>query len=136
MTGEQLKETINYFAENNICLVSVDARETDHFTVMPNADYLTTPKMIYLRAHGRDANAYIKGKTVHDRLNYNYSGEEIINIWQRLAKFDKEAQMIFAIFNNNRHRQAPDAAQCLHDYFISRFPQKVSMPRRKQPILF
>ena len=41
---------------------------------------LTQPALAYLRLHGRDAQAYLRGKTVAERFYYDYSDNEIDQI--------------------------------------------------------
>jgi uncharacterized protein YecE (DUF72 family) len=129
LTGEQTKRTVEFFQKAGVCLVSVDTPESNHFTVMPNTDHLTTPKLFYFRAHGRNEEAFVKGRTVQERFNYDYSEEELIGIEERLANFDKEAHRIFAVFNNNRHRFAPKAAARLQERLHERFPSQISSPK-------
>ena len=135
LTGSQTDETIAFFARYHICLVSVDAPESEHFTVMPKKDFLTSPRMAYLRAHGRNAAAYITGRSVQERFDHDYSDEEVGEIGERLAKFDKRAQKVFAVFNNNRHRFAPKAATKLQEYLMTLFPERLSKLKKVQPIL-
>ena len=53
VVGEQLAETLKYFNSTQTTLVSVDASKTEHFTVMPDVDVVTNPKLGYFRFHGR-----------------------------------------------------------------------------------
>ena len=135
LIGDQAEETVMFFTKNQICLASVDAPESDHFTVMPNVDNLTTPKLFYLRAHGRNAEGYITGRTVQERFNHDYTKEELVSIEERLTKFDTKAQKIFAVFNNNRNRFAPDAAARLQQRFMDKFQGRVSTPQSKELLL-
>jgi uncharacterized protein YecE (DUF72 family) len=91
--------------------VNVDAPASDHFTVMPSdLDEVTNPKIAYLRLHGRNAKAYITGKTVAARFDYDYKGEEIAEITDRSKKLSQEARDVHVIFNNNNLDYAPRAA--------------------------
>ncbi len=135
MTGEQAEQTVKFFERAKVCLVSVDAPESAHFTIMPSVDFVTTPKLFYLRAHGRNAEAYITGRTVQERFNHDYSKEEVESMAKRLVRFQKQAQKIFAVFNNNRNRFAPDAAEKLQALLERLCPGLVSLPRKKEPLL-
>jgi uncharacterized protein YecE (DUF72 family) len=91
--------------------VNVDAPASDHFTVMPSdMDEVTNPMAAYLRLHGRNAKAYITGKTVAARFDYDYSDKEIIEVAERSKKLAQEARELHVIFNNNNLDYAPRAA--------------------------
>jgi uncharacterized protein YecE (DUF72 family) len=91
--------------------VNVDAPESDHFMVMPSdVDEVTNSNAAYLRLHGRNANAYITGKTVAARFDYDYSENEIAEVAQRSRKLAREARELHVIFNNNNLDYAPRAA--------------------------
>jgi uncharacterized protein YecE (DUF72 family) len=109
--GDQLESTIDFVREHNAIFVNVDAPASDHFTVMPSdLDEVTNPKIAYLRLHGRNAKAYITGKTVAARFDYDYEGEEIAEIVDRSKKLSKEARDVHVIFNNNNLDYAPRSA--------------------------
>lgn len=109
--GDQLESTIDFVKKHRAIFVNVDAPASDHFTVMPsNVDEVTNPKIAYLRLHGRNANAYITGKTVAARFDYDYTGEEIAEIADRSKKLSREARDAHVIFNNNNLDYAPHAA--------------------------
>jgi len=109
--GDQLESTIDFVREHHAIFVNVDAPASDHFTVMPSdLDEVTNPKIAYLRLHGRNAKAYITGKTVAARFDYDYKGEEIAEIVNRSKKLSKEARDVHVIFNNNNLDYAPRSA--------------------------
>jgi uncharacterized protein YecE (DUF72 family) len=91
--------------------VNVDAPPSDHFTVMPSdVDEVTNQNVAYLRLHGRNAKAYITGKTVAARFDYDYSDKEITEVTERSKKLAREARESHVIFNNNNLDYAPRAA--------------------------
>jgi uncharacterized protein YecE (DUF72 family) len=109
--GDQLESTIDFVRKYRAIFVNVDAPASDHFTVMPSdLDEVTNPKMAYLRLHGRNAKAYITGRTVAARFDYDYKGEEIAEITDRSKKLSQEAREVHVIFNNNNLDYAPRAA--------------------------
>jgi len=109
--GDQLESTIDFVRKHRAIFVNVDAPASDHFTVMPSdLDEVTNPKIAYLRLHGRNAKAYITGKTVAARFDYDYKGEEIAEIVDRSKKLSKEARDVHVIFNNNNLDYAPRSA--------------------------
>jgi uncharacterized protein YecE (DUF72 family) len=112
--GEQLKSTIDFLRKHRAIFVNVDAPQSNHFTVMPsNVDEVTNPNVAYLRLHGRNAKAYITGKTVAARFDYDYNDSEIAEIAGRSNKLAQKARDAHVIFNNNNLDYAPRAATCL-----------------------
>ena len=108
---EQLDETLSFFARNKTTLALVDAPDEVHFTIMPSdLDAITNRRLAYLRLHGRNADAYLRGKTVAERFYYDYSDEEIEEVAERAKKLATEADEVHIIFNNNALDFAPHAA--------------------------
>ena len=106
--GDQLQSTIDFVREHRAIFVNVDAPASDHFTVMPSdVDQVTNPKTAYLRLHGRNAKAYITGKTVAARFDYDYKDNEITEVAERSKKLAREARDVHVIFNNNNLDYAP-----------------------------
>jgi uncharacterized protein YecE (DUF72 family) len=109
--GDQLESTIDFVRKQRAIFVNVDTPASDHFTVMPtDVDEVTNPKAAYLRLHGRNAKAYVTGKTVAARFDYDYSDKEIAGVAERSKKLAKEARELHVIFNNNNLDYAPRAA--------------------------
>jgi len=109
--GDQLGSTLDFMRKRHAIFVNVDAPASDHFTVMPSdVDEVTNPRAAYLRLHGRNAKAYITGKTVAARFDYDYSETEIAEVAARSRTLAKEAREVHAIFNNNNLDYAPRAA--------------------------
>jgi uncharacterized protein YecE (DUF72 family) len=109
--GDQLAATLQFLRAHCVTLVSVDAPAEDHFTIMPpELDEITNPRLAYLRLHGRNAKAYLRGKTVAARFDYDYSEKEIAEVAQRSRKLAREATELHVVFNNNNLDYAPRAA--------------------------
>jgi uncharacterized protein YecE (DUF72 family) len=109
--GDQLESTIGFLRNHRAIFVNVDAPASDHFTVMPsNVDEVTNPKAAYLRLHGRNAKAYITGKTVAARFDYDYDDKEIAEVTERSKGLTRGARELHVIFNNNNLDYAPRAA--------------------------
>jgi len=109
--GDQLESTIDFVRKRGAILVNVDAPASDHFTVMPSdMDEVTSRKAAYLRLHGRNAKAYVTGKTVAARFDYDYSDKEIAEVADRSRKLVQDAREVHVIFNNNNLDYAPRAA--------------------------
>src|SRR5438477_807030 len=108
--GDQLESTIDFLRRHRVIFVNVDAPASDHFTVMPsNVDEVTSPNAVYLRLHGRNAKAYVTGKTVAARFDYDYSDKEIAEVAKRSKNLAEEAREAHVIFNNNNLDYAPRA---------------------------
>jgi len=109
--GDQLQSTIDFLQKHHAIFVNVDAPASDHFMVMPSdVDEVTNSNMAYLRLHGRNAKAYITGKTVAARFDYDYSANEIAEVARRSRKLANEARELHVIFNNNNLDYAPRAS--------------------------
>ena len=110
MTAEQLPETLEFFRRREVTLCLVDAPNEDHFTIMPSdVNEVTDRRLVYLRLHGRNAEAYLHGKTVAERFYYDYSDEEIAEVADRSGKLARKADAVHVIFNNNALDFAPHA---------------------------
>ncbi|HKS04579.1 MAG TPA: DUF72 domain-containing protein [Chthoniobacterales bacterium] len=109
--GEQLQSTTDFLRNHQAIFVNVDAPESDHFTVMrSDVDAVTNSNVAYLRLHGRNAKAYITGKTVAARFDYDYTATEITDVADRSRRMAKEARDVHVIFNNNNLDYAPRSA--------------------------
>jgi uncharacterized protein YecE (DUF72 family) len=109
--GEQLEKTLTFLRQRNAIFVNVDAPSEKHFMIMPSEiDAATNSDVAYLRLHGRDAHAYLTGKTVAARFNYDYSDAEIEEVATRSKRLAAEAKEVHVIFNNNARDYAPHAA--------------------------
>jgi len=73
----------------------------------PDLNEVTAPGLAYLRLHGRDAKAYLTGKTVAARFNYDYSDQEIAEVAARSKGLAQEAKEVHVVFNNNALDYAP-----------------------------
>jgi uncharacterized protein YecE (DUF72 family) len=109
--GDRMESTTGFLRKHRAIFVNVDAPASDHFTVMPSdVDEVTNTKIAYLRLHGRNAKAYITGKTVASRFNYDYEDEEIVEVADRSNELARRARDVHVIFNNNNLDYAPRAA--------------------------
>src|SRR5947208_4717932 len=79
--GDQLQSTMDFVRKHGAIFVNVDAPASDHFTVMrSDVDEVTNSNVAYLRLHGRNAKAYITGKTVAARFDYDYNDNETAQV--------------------------------------------------------
>ena len=104
-----------FLREQGVTLASTDGPPADakHFTIMPAVDEITAPTLAYLRLHGRDAKAYLTGKTVAERFHYDYSNPELDEIANRARALAGAADEVHVVFNNNARNFAPRAAKRL-----------------------
>jgi uncharacterized protein YecE (DUF72 family) len=113
LTESNREETLGFFQSRHVPLVLVDAPESEHFTVMQMVNNVTSPKLAYLRLHGRNARSYISGRSVAERFDYDYSLEEIDGIATRVRDLAEETEEVHVAFNNNHSLYAPKAAHRL-----------------------
>jgi uncharacterized protein YecE (DUF72 family) len=131
--GDQLRSTIDFLRRYHVAFVNVDAPSADHFSILSSdLNEVTNPDFTYLRLHGRDAKAYLTGKTVAARFNYNYSDEEISDVSERSKKLAREVKAVHVVFNNNNLDYAPRAALRLRKVL----GQSIAAPSPETPELF
>ena len=109
--GNQLSETVEFLKRHRAIFVNVDAPAAEHFTIIPSdLNEITNPHLAYLRLHGRNARAYLTGKTVAARFDYDYTDGEISEVAERSKKLARATRELHVIFNNNNLDYAPRAA--------------------------
>jgi uncharacterized protein YecE (DUF72 family) len=109
------EEVLDWMSAHDAAWVGVDAPEADHFTIMPALDAVTRDDLAYLRAHGRNAEGYLHGKTVAERFGWRYADEELEEIGQRAQRLADDAEQVHLMFNNNRGSDAPVAARRMRE---------------------
>jgi uncharacterized protein YecE (DUF72 family) len=110
VVDEQLKSTIDFLRNRRVAFVNVDTPNEEHFTIIPpDLSEITNPKIAYLRLHGRNARAYLTGKTVAARFDYDYNEKEIGEIGERVKNLAQETDKVHVVFNNNNLDYAPRA---------------------------
>jgi len=133
VVGDQLRSTMDFLRKRNVGFVNVDAPASDHFSVVPSdLNEITNPNLSYLRLHGRDAKAYLTGKTVASRFDYDYSEKEIAEVADRTRKLAQNAKDVHVVFNNNNLDYAPRAAIRLR----KALGQAMTAPGSETPELF
>ena len=109
--GKRAEETLEWVEAHGAAWVCVDVPDADHLTVMPPLDAVTNPRLAYLRAHGRNAEGYIRGRSVAERFAWRYSDDELEEIRARVQELASQAESVRVMFNNNRGSDAPVAAE-------------------------
>ena len=107
---EKIEKTVEFFQKQKAAWVVVDAPESEHFMVMPTIAAVTNPQLAYMRLHGRNAEGYVKGRTVAERFNYLYSDEELRGIKDKVMEIAEEARETHVIYNNNASDYAIQSA--------------------------
>ncbi|HYN90672.1 MAG TPA: DUF72 domain-containing protein, partial [Thermoleophilaceae bacterium] len=105
------ERTLDWFADRGVTFVGVDAPRADNFQIMPPLDAVTNPSTSYLRAHGRNTEGYLTGKSVAERFAWAYTDGELEEIAERAQSMADQAGEVHVAFNNNRGDDAPTAAQ-------------------------
>jgi uncharacterized protein YecE (DUF72 family) len=112
VTDRRREDTLRWFEENGAAFVCVDAPEGSNApTLMPNLDVATRGDVAYLRAHGRNLEGYLRGRSVAERFAYAYDDDELHELGERAGKLAEEVPVVRMMFNNNRGADAPTAAQ-------------------------
>jgi uncharacterized protein YecE (DUF72 family) len=106
----RVQGTLEWFEASGAVWVATDMPHGDHMTIMPPVDAVTSPQLAYFRAHGRNLEGYVHGRTVAERFGYEYSDKELREIGNRADGLAEEAREVRLMFNNNRGSDAPRAA--------------------------
>ncbi|MEA2424026.1 MAG: hypothetical protein QOH13_436 [Thermoleophilaceae bacterium] len=109
--GERMEKTLDWYEERGVAFVCVDSPPGDHVPILPPVDAVTRRDLAYLRAHGRNTEGYLKGKTVAERFGWVYSDEELQEMAGRAKQLAQNAEEVHVAFNNNRSSDAPDSAR-------------------------
>ena len=112
---KRVERALDFLSERGAAFVCVDAPPGDHVPIMPPLDAVTTDRLAYLRAHGRNTQGYLHGKTVAERFGWVYSDDELREIAARVEGLAEQAQDVRTMFNNNRGADAPTAARRLRE---------------------
>jgi uncharacterized protein YecE (DUF72 family) len=110
VSDDHCEETLEWFADHGAAFVAVDAPQGKPPTMMPRLDAVTRDDLAYLRAHGRNARGWVKGRSVAERFAYRYDDAELEELAQRAEGLAEEADTVRVMFNNNRGDDAPVAA--------------------------
>jgi uncharacterized protein YecE (DUF72 family) len=108
---KRIERTLGWFSERGVSFVCVDAPPGDEIPIMPPLDAVTNERLAYLRAHGRNTEGYLHGRSVAERFAWRYSDEELEEIGDRVGSLAEQAGEVHVAFNNNRGDDAPTAAQ-------------------------
>jgi len=113
--GERTETTMRFFSEHEAAWVGVDAPHSDAFTILPPVDAVTREDLAYMRAHGRNAEGYLKGRSVAERFGWDYADAELEEIGARAQGLADQAAEVVVMFNNNRGADAPASARRMRE---------------------
>jgi uncharacterized protein YecE (DUF72 family) len=111
----RLEPALGWFEEHGAVWVGVDAPRGEQVTIMPPVDAVTNPAAAYIRAHGRNAEGYVRGRSVAERFAYRYPDAELEEIGGRARQLAEGAGQVRLHFNNNRGSDAPVAAERMRE---------------------
>ena len=92
--------------EHDAAWVCVDAPRSDAKNLMPPIVEVTSPRLAYLRLHGRNAAAWNTGRTVAERFDHEYSDAEMEEWVEPVLDMADRAQEVAVVFNNNARDHA------------------------------
>jgi uncharacterized protein YecE (DUF72 family) len=67
---------------------------------MPPVDAVTRADLAYLRAHGRNAEGYVRGRSAAERFNYAYSDAELSELAGRARALAEDAEHVACVLAN------------------------------------
>jgi uncharacterized protein YecE (DUF72 family) len=106
-----IERTLGWLSEHGAAFVAVDAPKEEHVPIMPDVDAVTRDDLAYIRMHGRNADGYMRGKSVAERFGWEYTDDELKEIAKRVEGMAEQAAAVHVAFNNNRGRDAPTSAR-------------------------
>jgi uncharacterized protein YecE (DUF72 family) len=112
---DRVEETLGWYESAGAAWVAVDAPQGRAPTMMPALDAVTLPSVAYLRAHGRNAEGYMRGRSVAERFAWTYSDDELEELRGRAEGMAEDAREVRMMFNNNRGGDAPKAAERMRE---------------------
>jgi uncharacterized protein YecE (DUF72 family) len=113
---ERREDTLTWFERHGAVFVCVDTPQGRRApTLMPSLDAVTRDDVAYLRAHGRNLEGYLRGRSVAERFAYRYDDDELRELGDRAKALGEDAAEVRMMFNNNRGADAPVAAGRLRE---------------------
>jgi uncharacterized protein YecE (DUF72 family) len=106
--------TLKAFREKNLTWVALDLPQLDASSLPPPVDEVTTPRLAYMRLHGRNPN-YLSAKTTEEKHNHRYLPEELKEIADRIRALAAKSQELHVSVNTHCEDFAPKAALALRE---------------------
>ena len=101
--ADRREQTLDWFREAGAAFVCVDAPRTDAPVAMPPVDAVTRSDLAYLRAHGRNAEGYLHGRSAAERFEYAYPRSELRQLADRARGLAEEAGRVECVLSNGAH---------------------------------
>jgi uncharacterized protein YecE (DUF72 family) len=98
-----INATLGWFRSAGAVWVDVDAPRTDAPVAMPPADDVTRSDLAYLRAHGRNTEGYLRGRSAAERFDYRYPKKELEELAGRARKLGQDAERVLCVLSNGEH---------------------------------
>jgi uncharacterized protein YecE (DUF72 family) len=115
-SSKRLEHVLAFLSEHDAVFVCVDSPPGKHVPIFPaDVDAVTSDRLAYLRCHGRNTEGYMKGRTVAERFDYDYSTKELEELADRARGLAADARESHVMFNNNARELAPKAARGLRE---------------------
>jgi uncharacterized protein YecE (DUF72 family) len=95
--------TLAWYREAGAAFVCVDAPRVDAPVAMPPLDAVTRSDLTYLRAHGRNAEGYLRGRSAAERFDWRYTDAELDELADRVRELAASAERVECIFANGEH---------------------------------
>jgi uncharacterized protein YecE (DUF72 family) len=107
------EDTLSFLERYGCAFVSVDAPATRASNVVPRVS-AATHRLAYIRFHGRNWKTWnIRGGKSSDRFDWLYAEEELAEWVEPVGRLAREADEVYAFFNNNKDDFAPRSATIL-----------------------
>jgi uncharacterized protein YecE (DUF72 family) len=100
---DRREQTLDWFRATGAAFVCVDAPRTDAPVAMPPDDAVTRADLAYLRAHGRNAEGYLRGRSAAERFDHAYSAEELRELAERARALARDAERVECVLSNGAH---------------------------------
>ncbi len=117
LSGEQLKETLNFLRQHRLAIVCVDEPQGLQTSIPILAE--VTSSIGIVRFHGRNAeNWEKKGIPAGERFNYLYNEDELKEWLPKIQRMAEQAEKVYVIFKNKSNdfpvRNAVEFIKMLH----------------------
>ncbi len=109
------EDTLGWMEAHGAAFVAVDVPEGPAVTLLPNLDAVTRADLAYLRLHGREYDAWARGRSVAERFAYVYSPAELEELAGRARGLAEQAEEVRVEVNTNRGGDAPVNARALRE---------------------
>jgi uncharacterized protein YecE (DUF72 family) len=100
---DRREQTLDWFRDAGAAFVCVDAPRTDAPVAMPPEDAVTRGDLAYLRAHGRNAEGYLRGRSAAERFDYSYPEAELDELAERARRLAADAERVECVLSNGAH---------------------------------